>query len=270
VSAFEPQPPAEPTLDLPQFQVVRRGLDRRQVEAWGKELTSLIEQERLRADQAEQALYRMQLQQPATPSFTHLGSHAAHIIEEAGHSAEKLLLDAGERAQEAIDAAESEAAQIITAAEGRAGDIEGAARQDAEQLRAEGARVAQEAHQAAVALRAQAEQDARSLLEDAREATDRLWQEAERERVAVEGETGRLEGLRQRSHQQLGRMYGHLESVLEEVRLGIGGAQDLEEEAAPEPVPPGQGQTWPAAEPATGGRRARPAKAETLPTVAEA
>jgi hypothetical protein len=52
--------------------------------------------------------------------------------------------------------------------------------------------------------------------------------------VAVEGETRRLEGLRQRSHQQLGRMYGHLESVLEEVRLGIGGAQDGEEEANPD------------------------------------
>jgi hypothetical protein len=28
-------------------------------------------------------------------------------------------------------------------------------------------------------------------------------------------------------------MYGHLESVLEEVRRGIGGAQDLDEEAEP-------------------------------------
>jgi hypothetical protein len=273
VSAFEPQPPAEPKLDLPQFPVVRRGFDRQQVEAWGKELTSQIQQGRRRADQAEQALYRMQLEQPATPSFTHLGSHAAGIIEEAGRSAERMLLDAAERAQEAIDGAEGDTAEIIEAAEGRAGGIEQAARQDAEQLRAEGAQVAQEAHQAAAALGAQAEQDARSLLEEAREATDRLWQEAERERVAVEGETRRLEGLRQRSHQQLGRMYGHLESVLEEVRLGIGGAQDVEEEASPEPaepVPPGQGETWPAAEPATGGRRARPAKAETLPTVAEA
>jgi len=264
VSAFEPQPPAEPKVDMPEFVVVRRGVDRRQVEEWGKKLASLIEQERRRADQAEQTLFRMQLEQPATPSFTHLGSHVAGIIEEAGRSAEKLLLDAAERAQEATEAAETEAAEIIAAAEGRAGEIEGAARRDAERLRADGARVAEETRQAAEAFRAQTEQEARSLLEEAREATEALWQEAEQERVAVEGETRRLEALRQGTLEQLGRMYGHLESVLEEVRRGIGGAQDVGEEAEPvraEPVTP---------EPAAGGRRARPAKADaTLPTVAE-
>jgi hypothetical protein len=231
VNAFEPQSPTEPTLDMPQFVVVRRGLDRQQVEAWGKQLTSQIQQERRRADQAEQALYRTQLEPTGTPSFTHLGSHAAGIIEEAGRSAENLLLDAAERAQEAVDEAEADAAEIITAAEGRAGEIEGAARQDAQRLRAEGARVAEETRQAAEAFRAETEETAHSLLAEAREATEALWQQAEQERLAVEGETRRLEGLRQRTLQQLGRMYGHLESVLEEVRLGIGGAQDVQEEA---------------------------------------
>ena len=46
---------------MPEFEVVRRGVDRRQVEEWGSKLTRLIEQERRRADQVEQALYRMQL-----------------------------------------------------------------------------------------------------------------------------------------------------------------------------------------------------------------
>ena len=267
VSAFEPQPLAESKVDMPEFVVVRRGVDRRQVEEWGNKLTSLIERERRRAEQAERALYRTQLEAKATPSFTHLGSHAAGIVEEAGRSAEKLLLDAAERAQEAIDGAEAEAAEIIQAAEGRAGEIQGAARRDAEQLRAEGARVAGEVREAAEAFRARTEQEATSLLEEAREATEALWQEAERERVAVEGETRRLEALRQRTHGQLGRMYGHLESVLEEVRRGIGGAQDVdeEEEAEPDPAEP----VTP--EPAAGGRRARPARAEaTLPTVVEA
>src|SRR6266545_551831 len=169
---------------MPEFVVVRRGVDRRQVEEWGKKLTSLIERERRRADQAERALYRTQIEAKGTPSFTHLGSHAAGILEEAGQSAEKMLLDA-----------------------------------------------------------------------------------AEQERVAVQGETRRLEALRRRTHEQLGRMYGHLESVLEEVRRGIGGAQDVdeEEEAEPDPAEP----VTP--EPAAGGRRARPARAEaTLPTVVEA
>src|SRR6266511_1871429 len=178
---------------MPEVVGGRRGVDRRQVEEWGKKLTSLIERERRRADQAERALYRTQIEAKGTPSFTHLGSHAAGILEET--------------------------------------------------------------RQAAEAFRARTEREARSLLEEAREATEALWQEAEQERVAVEGETRRLEALRRRTHEQLGRMYGHLESVLDEVRRGIGGAQ-VEEEA--EPVTP---------EPAA----TRPARTQaTQPTVAEA
>lgn len=228
VSAFEPQPPAESTVDMPEFVVVRRGVDRRQVEEWGKKLTSLIERERRRAEQAERALYRTQLEAKGTPSFTHLGSHAAEIIEEAGQSAEKMLLDAAERAQETVGRAEAEATRIVEAADGRAGEVEDAARQDAERLRAEGARAAEEVRKAAEGFRAQTEQRARSLLEDAREAAEALWQEAERKRVAVEGESRRLEALRDSTHEQLARMYGHLESVLGEVRRGLGGAQDAE------------------------------------------
>jgi cell division septum initiation protein DivIVA len=266
VSAFEPQPLTEPKLDLPEFVVVRRGVDRRQVEEWGSKLTSLIEQERRRADQAEQALYRVQLEARGTPSFSHLGAHAADIIEEAGRSAEKLLLDAAERAQEAIDGAEAEAAEIITGAQAQAGEIKRAARQDVEQVRVEGARVAEATRRAAEAFRAQTEQEAGNLLEEAREATEQLWQETERECAVVEGETRRLEGLRRRTHEQLGRMYGHLESVLEEIRLGIDGAQAVDEEGEPEPAEP----VTPG-EPAAGGRQARPAEAEaTLPGVAEA
>jgi cell division septum initiation protein DivIVA len=233
VSAFEPQPPAESDIDMPEFVVVRRGVDRRQVEEWGNKLTSLVERERRRAEQAERALYRTQLEPKGTPSFTHLGSHAAGIIEEAGQSAEKLLLDAEARAQETVGRAEAEAAGIVDAAEDRAGEIEGAAAQDAERLHAEGARAAEEVRKAAEGFRAQTEQKARSLLEDAREAAEALWQEAERKRVAVEGETRRLEALRERTHEQLARMYGHLESVLGEVRRGIGGADDAGEEAEP-------------------------------------
>lgn len=267
VNAFQPQSPTEPTLDMPQFVVVRRGLDRQQVEAWGRQLASQIQQERRRADNAEQALYRVQLEaKETTPSFTHLGSHAAGIIEEAGRSAEQMQLDAAERAQETTDAAEADAAEIITAAEDRAGEIEAAARQDAKELRAEGARVAEETRQAAEAFRAQTEETAHSLLAEAREATEALWQQAERERLAVEGETRQLEGLRQRTLEQLGRMYGHLESVLEEVRLGIGGAQDADEEANPGPAeatPPtaaesksaGPSGSRQAAQPLGGGRR---------------
>jgi hypothetical protein len=239
VSAFEPAPPAEPKLDLPQFLIVLRGYDRGQVEEWCRELASRIEQQRLRADQAEYALYRMQLQQPATPSFTHLGARASDVIEEAGRSAEKMLLDAAERAQEAVDAADAEAAQHIAAAEQRAAEIQRAARQILKEARAEGARVQSEGRQAAAVLRAQAEQDARAVLEEVRQAAEAIWQQAERERVAVEGEIRRLQGLRRRADEQLGRMYEHLASILEGVGRGIDGIQDLGEampQATAEPV----------------------------------
>jgi cell division septum initiation protein DivIVA len=263
VSAFEPQPLAEPTLDLPEFVVVKRGVDRRQVEEWGSTLTSLIEQERRRADQAEEALYRMQLEAKGSPSFSHLGAHVADIIEEAGRSAEKMLLDAADRAQEVIDEAEVERAEMIAAAQAQTGEIQDAARQDAEQARAEGARVAKETRRTAEAFRAQTEQEARHLLEETREATDQLWKETERECALVDRETRRLEGLRQRTHEQLGRMYGHLESVLEEIRLGIDGAQDIDENGQPKPAEPVTPD-----EPAAGRRPAR-AKA-TRPSMAEA
>ena len=269
VSAFEPPPLTEPKLDMPEFEVVRRGLDRRQVEELGSKLTSLIEQERRRADQAEQALYRMRLEAKGSPSFSHLGTHVADIIEEAGRSAEKMLVDAADRAQEVVDEAEAEAAEIITAAEGQAGEIQGAARQDAEQLRVQGARAAEETRRAVEAFRAQTEREARNLLEEAREATEQLWKETERACTAVEGETRRLEDLRRRTHEQLGRMHGHLESVLEEIRLGIDDAHDVnEDQSEPEPA-----ELLTPGEPAAGGRQARPTNATaeaTLPGVAEA
>jgi hypothetical protein len=236
VSAFEPTPPTEPTVDMPDFMVVLRGYDRRQVEVWAKELASQIEQERLRADEAEKTLYRAQVEAKGTPTFTHLGSHVANIIEEAGRSAEAMQADAAERAQETIDSADAEASEIIKAAEHRAGGIEQDARLEADQLRAEGARVEEESREAAEAMRGQAEHDARTVLEEARDATDLIWQEAERERVAVETETIRLEALRHRSLEQLGRVYGHLESVLDEVRAGIGRVEGDEDGDAGPPV----------------------------------
>jgi DivIVA protein len=229
VSAFEPQT-TEPKVDMPDFMVVLRGFDRRQVEMWAAEVAAQIEQERLRADEAEKRAYRVQIEHKGAPSFSHLGTHVASILEEAGKSSENMLADAAERAQEAIDAAEEEAAEIIKAAEHRAGEIEGEAQRTLEQARAEGAQVEEDALQAAEEMRAQAEQDARAVLEEARDATDMIWQEAERERIGVEAETIRLETLRHRSLEQLGRVYGHLESVLDEVRAGIGRVEEEQED----------------------------------------
>jgi cell division septum initiation protein DivIVA len=230
VSAFEPQLPTDPKVDMPDFMVVLRGFDRRQVEMWAAEVAHQIEQERQRADEAEKRAYRVQIENKGAPSFSHLGTHVASILEEAGKSSENMLADAAERAQETVEAAEEDAAEIIKAAEHRAGEIEGEARRTLEEASSEGARVEEEALQAAEEMRAQAEQDARTVLEEARDATDMIWQEAERERLGVEAETIRLETLRHRSLEQLGRVYGHLESVLDEVRAGIGRVEDETED----------------------------------------
>jgi hypothetical protein len=192
VGAFEPAPPAEPKLDMPPFPVVLRGFDRQQVEVWGKELASQIRQQRRRADQAEQALYRMQLQQPATGSFRHLRVHVGDVLEEAGRSAEKMLVDAAERAQEAIDAAAADAAEIIAAAEHQAAEIRQAAHRTLKDAQTERARLKGQAREAAAGLRAQAEQDAGVLLEQTRQATKALWRQGEQERLAVEAQIRQL------------------------------------------------------------------------------
>ncbi len=230
MSAFEPHMPSEPKVDMPDFMVVLRGFDRRQVEMWAAEVANQIEQERLRADEAEKRAYRVEIDNKGAASFSHLGTHVASILEEAGRSSENMLADAADRAQETVEAAEEEAAEIIKAAEHRAGEIEGDARRTLEEARSEGARVEEDALQAAEEMRAQAEQDARTVLEEARDATDMIWQEAERERIGVEAETIRLETLRHRSLEQLGRVYGHLESVLDEVRAGIGRVEEEQED----------------------------------------
>jgi cell division septum initiation protein DivIVA len=230
VSAFEPHMPSEPKVDMPDFMIVLRGFDRRQVEMWAAEVANQIEQERQRADQAEKRAYRAQIESKGAASFSHLGTHVASILEEAGRSSENMLADAAERAQETVNAAEEEAAQIIKAAEHRASEIEADARRILEEARNESARIEEDALQAAEEMRAQAEQDARAVLEEARDATDMIWQEAERERLGVEAETVRLETLRHRSLEQLGRVYGHLESVLDEVRAGIDRVEEEQED----------------------------------------
>ena len=112
MSAFEPHMPSEPKVDMPDFMVVLRGFDRRQVEMWAAEVANQIEQERLRADEAEKRAYRVEIDNKGAASFSHLGTHVASILEEAGRSSENMLADAADRAQETVEAAEEEAAEI--------------------------------------------------------------------------------------------------------------------------------------------------------------
>ena len=250
MSAFEPHMPSEPKVDMPDFMVVLRGFDRRQVEIWARRGGQPDRAERLRADEAEKRASGCRSKQ-GRGVLRHLGTHVASILEEAGRSSENMLADAADRAQETVEAAVEEAAEIIKAAEHRAGEIEGDARRILEEAQSEGARGEEDALQGAEEMRAQAEQDARTVLEEARDATDMIWQEAERERIGVEAETIRLETLRHRSLEQLGRVYGHLESVLDEVRAGIGGSRRSRRTwtRRPPPQPPVSGSSRPPAPP---------------------
>ncbi|HEX9344036.1 MAG TPA: hypothetical protein VF995_10525, partial [Actinomycetota bacterium] len=219
MSAIEPQTPSASSskVEVPEFVASLRGYDRTQVDEWAKEMVTLLRRERQRAAEAERSLRLANEDQPP-PSFSHLGAHVAKIMEDAGASAENMLADAAERAEEAIQAGEEEAAEVIKEAQQRAGRLEEAAQKVLENSRAEGERVKAEASEDAEETRAEADEAASAMLEEAREASDQLRNEAEADRQAIEAESNRLEALRDRALQQLGRLYGHLQSVVDEVR----------------------------------------------------
>jgi cell division septum initiation protein DivIVA len=80
-----------------------------------------------------------------------------------------------------------------------------------DEAKAEAAGIITAAEAQAGEIQGAARQDAEQLRVQGARATD---------------ETRRLEDLRRRTH-ELGRMHGHLESVLEEIRLGIDDAHDV-------------------------------------------
>ena len=154
-----------------------------------------------------------------------------------------MLADAADRAQEAIDAAEEEAAEIIKAAEHRAGEIEGRPNGPSSRPGPRGADRGG-ALQAAEEMRAQAEQDARAVLEEARDATDMIWQEAERERIGVEAETIRLETLGPGRWSSSDGSTGTWSQVLDEVQQASAGSRRSRRtwtRRPPPPPPPARG-----------------------------
>ena len=192
MSAFEPQT-TEPKVDMPDFMVVLRdstvakwrcgppgGRPDRAGAAPGRRSREA------RLPRADREQGRAVLQPSRHPCGQHPRGGRQVLGEHAGRRGRAG--PGGDRRRR------EEAAEIIKAAEHRAGEIEGEAQRTLEQARAEGTQV-EDALQAAEEMRAQAEQDARAVLEEARDATDMIWQEAERERIGVEAETIRLETL---------------------------------------------------------------------------
>jgi chromosome segregation ATPase len=203
------------------FTVGMRGYDRAQVETRLAELMAQLDQSRRRADKAEQALGKAEAEVEAVrslkPSFEHLGAEAAKILEQAGASAESMLGDARDRGRKAIEEAEATAAERLAAAEARAADLERAARKTLEDAKAEGARIEDDARKSGEQTRAVATEEARTVLAEARDATNVIWQEFQRERVILEGEIERLSALRWDLVNWMERIRGQLDQVLVEV-----------------------------------------------------
>src|SRR2546421_4111827 len=90
---------AEHGVETADFPVVLRGYDRQRVDAYVEELRSLLSDERHRARgnaesyaQLQQQLASLKKSEP--PSFDHLGSEAARVLEQAGNGARVLMEEA--------------------------------------------------------------------------------------------------------------------------------------------------------------------------------
>jgi chromosome segregation ATPase len=242
------------------FTVGMRGYDRAQVETRLAELMAQLDQARRRADKSEQALTKAEAEVDAVrslkPSFEHLGAEAAKILEQAGSSAESMLGDARDRGRKAIAEAEATAAERLAAAEARAADLERAARKTLDDAKAEGTRIEDEARKAGESTRSVATEEARTVLAEARDATNVIWQEFQRERVILEGEIERLSALRWDLVNWMERIRGQLDQVLVEVH-------DSEIPLA-KPIEGGGGGAK-AGEQARGDQRSRPAQGQSRP-----
>jgi hypothetical protein len=167
----DPNGTYDPTGSVAQFPVVLRGYERHLVDARLVELLHQLEEQRRRADEAEQALQHLQQeikdgrQLPAW--FTSLGAEVRKVGQHATIAAEQLLFDAGKRAQAAIDGAEAEAASRRKAAEEQARNLEQTARDTLAEAEAERDRRQREATAAAERLIAEAETRAQEAMDTA-------------------------------------------------------------------------------------------------------
>src|SRR3712207_4348234 len=148
MTATEPDTPGDPK-DSVQFPLVLRGYERHLVDTRLAELLDQLDQQRRRADEAEQALQHLRqdmkegLQLPAW--FASLGTGVRQVGEQAASAAEQLLTTAGTHAQAAIDGAEAEAADRRKAAEEQARNLEDTARETLAQAEADRERINSEA-----------------------------------------------------------------------------------------------------------------------------
>ncbi len=173
MSVFEPHIDQEPdgAGQLPPLDVPLRGRKGEQITAYIQDLASRIDQQRGRAELAERAAAHLNreveaLRNRPPPSFEHLGSEAAKVLEEAGRSAKVLVEEAKERGKDLVKEAERAAEQV----------------------------------------RGRAEHDAVTRLDAARQAAEQMLAKANGERSVTEAETKRLRQYRDSLLGHLGRV----------------------------------------------------------------
>jgi cell division septum initiation protein DivIVA len=184
MSVFEPHLDPEPddANQLPVLDVPLRGRKGQQVAAYVDELAMRLDQQRTRAEQAEQAAARLQrelgaLRNQPPPSFNHLGAEAGKVLEEAGRSANVLV----------------------------------------EEATARGKIIVEEAEEVAHKIRARAEDDARTRLDAARQAAEQMLAKANAQRSSTEAEVKRLREYRDGLLGHLGRVQADLAGFLSDV-----------------------------------------------------
>jgi DivIVA domain-containing protein len=199
----------------PTFQVVRRGYDREQVDAYMPQLLARLEEAVDRYAKAERSRSELQREvmnlKEGSPAFEQLGAEAASVIAEAGRSAGQLVDKARLRAETIVEEARKQAEQIRA-------DVEG---------------------------------EAQKALTQAREVADHIRQEVEQERAALYSETEQVREFRDALLDDLGRVHGDISTLLERTRRQRDQALQPNGLAGPEAAPPeADGEAEQAAEPA--------------------
>ena len=171
--------PEEP----PAFQVVRRGYDREEVDAYIPQLVARLDEAVDRYAKAERARAELErevttLRENAQPTFEQLGAEAATVLGEAGRSAGQLVETARRRADLIVEEARKQAEQVRA-------DVQG---------------------------------EAQAILAQAHQVAEHIRQEVEQERAALYAETDQVREFRDGLLDHLGRVHGDISALLERTR----------------------------------------------------
>jgi DivIVA domain-containing protein len=127
--------------NLPAFQLVRRGYDPGQVDAYLPQLSARLEQAERAWAELQLQLTRLRDQPP--PAFQQLGAEAAMVLQEAGRSAELLVEQARRRAEAIAEQAQQQAQTVLEEANQAAERVRQQVQQERAALDSETAQVRQ-------------------------------------------------------------------------------------------------------------------------------